>query len=183
MSDQLSMFLVNATFVFLVGASALTWAIVIVKALQQRRLTKQTLSFADAFGKLAGVPSVAELNKHAGPAARVALAGAEAWHDSAKGSGDLDVRTDLLERSLKQQLVRERRGVEAGLPVLASVGSTSPFVGARADRAAAQAPARGQSRGVRAPECRRVEQLRLDRQGDVLDQPVWRHEAIGVECR
>lgn len=129
MSDQLSLFLVNATFVFLVGASALTWAIVIVKALQQRRLSKQTQSFSDAFGKLAGVPSVAELNKHAGPAARVALAGAEAWHDSAKASGDLEVRTDLLERSLKQQLVRERRGVEAGLPVLASVGSTSPFVG------------------------------------------------------
>ncbi|MDB4974214.1 MAG: exbB1 [Myxococcaceae bacterium] len=133
MSDQLSVFLVNATFVFLVGASALTWAIVIVKALQQRRLSRQTQAFAAAFEKIAGVPSVAELNKHAGPAARVALAGAEAWHDSAKGqnsaSAGLDVRTDLLERSLRQQVIRERRGVEAGLPVLASVGSTAPFVG------------------------------------------------------
>jgi biopolymer transport protein ExbB len=133
MSDQLSVFLVNATFVFLVAASALTWAIVIIKALQQRRLTRQTQSFVEAFEKLGGVPTVAELNKHAGPSARVALAGAEAWHESAKVhngvSGDLDVRTDLLERSLRQQLVRERRGVEAGLPVLASVGSTAPFVG------------------------------------------------------
>src|SRR4051812_338439 len=120
MSDQLSVFLVNATFVFLVGASALTWAIVIVKALQQRRLTRQTQSFTEAFEKLSGVPSAAELNKFSGPAARVALAGAEAWHESARSQtqapADLDVRTDLLERSLRQQVIRERRGVEAGLP-------------------------------------------------------------------
>jgi biopolymer transport protein ExbB len=38
-------------------------------------------------------------------------------------------RHELLERNLKQQVLRERRTLEAGLAVLASVGSTAPFVG------------------------------------------------------
>ena len=133
MSDSVSLWLVNATFVFLVGASALTWAIVIVKGLQQRRLTRQSLSFTKALEQVSGLPSTDYLSKYSGPAARVALAGTEAWHESAEGHNgkapELDLRVDLLERSLKQQLQRERRGIEVGLPVLASVGSTSPFVG------------------------------------------------------
>ena len=35
----------------------------------------------------------------------------------------------MLERNLKQQVLRERRTLESGLAVLASVGSTAPFVG------------------------------------------------------
>jgi len=38
-------------------------------------------------------------------------------------------RQDLLERALRQQIHKERRGLESGLAVLASIGSTSPFVG------------------------------------------------------
>ena len=38
-------------------------------------------------------------------------------------------RHELLERNLKQQVLRERRSLETGLAVLASVGSTAPFVG------------------------------------------------------
>ena len=38
-------------------------------------------------------------------------------------------RHELLERNLKQQVLRERRTLEGGLAVLASVGSTAPFVG------------------------------------------------------
>ncbi len=38
-------------------------------------------------------------------------------------------RRDLLERCLRQQLQRERRSLEGGLTLLASIGSTSPFVG------------------------------------------------------
>jgi biopolymer transport protein ExbB len=133
MSDQITLFCVNATFVALIAASALTWAIVIVKALQVRRVTRQIANFGEVFSKFVGLPSTSELTRHEGPAARVALAGAEAWHESAQGidgkETDIEVRKDLLERSLKQALGREKRTVENGLPVLASVGSTSPFVG------------------------------------------------------
>jgi biopolymer transport protein ExbB len=132
MSDKLTLFFVNATFVALVAASALTWAVVIVKALQQRRLNRQTAAFEKALEGVAGLPSLDDLKKHEGAVARVALAGAQSWERVPSSGGhesELEVRRDLLERSLKQQLVRERRGVEAGLPLLASIGSTSPFVG------------------------------------------------------
>jgi biopolymer transport protein ExbB len=145
MSDQLTLFLVNATFVVLVAASALTWAIVIVKLLQVRRLTRQGERFESALGNVAGLPTSDELKKHEGPTARLALAGAEVWEHGAsddnvelveargsareQNSVALEVRRDLLERGLKQQLGRERRNVEAGLPLLASVGSTAPFIG------------------------------------------------------
>ncbi len=134
MSDKVSQLLVNATFVLLVAASALTWAIVIVKALQQRRLTRQSQRFVAAFERTQGLPSASELGKHPGPVARIACAGAEAWqegahHELGEEPVALEVQRDLLERGLRQQLQRERRNVENGLSLLASIGSTAPFVG------------------------------------------------------
>jgi biopolymer transport protein ExbB len=133
MSDKVSLFLVNATFVALVAASALTWAVVIVKAFQQRRTTRQLQAFTKAFENAPGIPSAADLKKHEGPLARLSLAGVDSWEGSAEGDdghpADVELRRDLLERVLRQQLQRERRGAESGLPILASVGSTSPFVG------------------------------------------------------
>jgi biopolymer transport protein ExbB len=41
-------------------------------------------------------------------------------------SGDIE---SILERSLRQQISRERKDLEQGLSMLASIGSTSPFVG------------------------------------------------------
>jgi len=133
MSDKVTLLLVNATFVVLIAASALTWAVIIVKLLQQWRLSRQSQQFDSAFEKFAALPSAQELEKLNGPSARVAQAGVETWHESGHGRAgaapELEVRRDLLERNLRQQLQREKRSVETGLPVLASIGSTSPFVG------------------------------------------------------
>ena len=133
MSDAVTLLVVKGTFVLLIVLSALTWALAIVKALQQWRLSRQNQAFAKAFAKVRGLPSVDDLNRQVGPLARVALAGVEAWKDSAETddgqTAPLEIRRDLLERGLRQQLQRERRGLEAGLPALASVGSTAPFIG------------------------------------------------------
>ncbi|HET7544986.1 MAG TPA: MotA/TolQ/ExbB proton channel family protein [Polyangiaceae bacterium] len=133
MSDAVTQFIVKATFVLLIAASALTWAIVIVKALQNFRLSRQTQSFYRSFEKTSGLPSSEDLAKYAGPVARVAQAGIDSWQTSGKDTDgtpvELPIRRDLLERRLIQQLQREKKGVEIGLPVLASIGSTSPFVG------------------------------------------------------
>jgi biopolymer transport protein ExbB len=134
MSDKVTLALVNGTFVILIAASALTWAVVIVKLLQQLRLSRQTQQFARAFEKFSGrLPTPQQLETQNGPIARVAQAGVGAWHESARTEDGnlppLEVRRDLLEISLRQQLQRERRVVESGLPVLASIGSTAPFVG------------------------------------------------------
>jgi biopolymer transport protein ExbB len=133
MSDLVTLYIVKGTFVLLIAASALTWAIVIVKALQNFRLSRQTHSFYRSFEKTPGLPAADELVKYAGPVARVAQAGLDSWQTSGKdadgGTVELAVRRDLLERRLIQQLQREKKGVEIGLPILASIGSTSPFVG------------------------------------------------------
>ena len=54
MSEKLTVLFVNATFVVLLGGSALTWAIVIVKALQHRRLARQSEAFNKAFAQSLG---------------------------------------------------------------------------------------------------------------------------------
>src|SRR6185369_14076573 len=80
-----------------------------------------------------GLPRSEELAKYAGPVARLAQAGLDAWQTGSNESDgsnvQLPIRRDLLERRLIQQLQREKKGVEIGLRVLASIGSTSPFVG------------------------------------------------------
>ncbi len=133
MSDSVIFLIVKGTLVLLIVASALTWALVIVKSLQHWRQGRQNRLFARAFAKFSALPTTEELTKHAGPVARVALAGVEAWSDGTEQIGSdfstLDVRKDVLERSLRQQLQRERLTVESGLPVLASIGSTAPFIG------------------------------------------------------
>ncbi|MGA3122201.1 MAG: MotA/TolQ/ExbB proton channel family protein [Polyangiaceae bacterium] len=133
MSDSVTFVVVKATFVLLLVASALTWALVIVKALQNGRIARQNRLFARVFGKVSRLPAVEQLTKHAGPMARVALAGVEAWGDGSEpirnDRAAFDVRKDVLERSLRQQIQREKHTVESALPVLASIGATAPFVG------------------------------------------------------
>jgi biopolymer transport protein ExbB len=133
MSEKLTFFIVKGTLVLLVGSSALTWALVIVKAIHQWTIARENSRFEGQFGKSARLPSADELSKQEGPIARVALAGALAWEESARTVGleqaGLEIRRDILERSLRQQLQRERRGLEGRLPLFASIGSTAPFVG------------------------------------------------------
>ena len=112
--------------------SALTWAVVLAKALQQWRVKRDNRGFPEAYRPSAGLPSRGEVAKYRGPTARVAAAGIDAWNDASETIGhdeDLEVRRDVLERSLRQQLQKERRGIESGLAVLASIGTTAPFVG------------------------------------------------------
>ena len=133
MSDTVTLLIVRATFVILIVSSALTWALVLLKAIQHWRLSRQDHLFTKVYGGAFRLPTAADLAKFSGPATRLALAGVASWRESGETAGgdaaDLDVRRDLLERELRQQLNRERRGVESGLPVLASIGSTAPFVG------------------------------------------------------
>jgi biopolymer transport protein ExbB len=132
MSDVATYWIVKGTLGLLVLFSALTWTVVIAKGLQQWRLSRQNLSFSGSFGNLKRLPTAEALEKQSGPAARVALAGLDAWDETgalgSTGEG-LEARRDVLERGIRRQIQRERRGVEAGLAILGSIGSTAPFVG------------------------------------------------------
>lgn len=122
---------VTLTLYVLVLFSVTTWTVVLFKAFQHLRAGLRNRAYVQAFWAAPSLPAARGLSLPAGPAGRIAGAGFETLGETDKAndlahSGD---RRDLLERCLRQQLQKERRGLEGGLALLASIGSTSPFVG------------------------------------------------------
>lgn len=125
--------IVNATLWVLIGFSVLAWAIILLKSWEQWRLQQTNRAYSRAFWSAPSLAAAAELSRMPGPLARIAKAGFDVLSDthadnapSLQSSGD---RQDILERSLRQHIQQERHQVEQGLTVLASIGSTSPFIG------------------------------------------------------
>lgn len=123
---------VPATLWTLVIFSVATWTLILVKSVQHWRIGRQNRRYTRAFWGAPNLQSAADLQGHEGPSARIAEAGFHALRDGNGQVHDLEHsgdRQDLIERSLRQQSQKERRGLEIGLAVLASIGTTSPFVG------------------------------------------------------
>ena len=124
----------HAVIWLLIIFSVATWGLALLKGVQFNRLKRQDKRFLKQFWGASSLDAAAELaNQSPGAAARVAQAGYAAIQvgESAQAT-DLSHsinHQDRLERSLRQQIVRERRSLETGLAVLASIGSTSPFIG------------------------------------------------------
>jgi biopolymer transport protein ExbB len=132
MTDSISDLVVQGTLVLLVLFSVVTWAVVVVKGLQSSRARKQDRELQRALAPAAGgLPSLHAIEQHEGPTARVALAGVRAWENagSAASSHQVAVPREILELGLRRQIQKERHTTESGLAVLASIGTTSPFVG------------------------------------------------------
>jgi biopolymer transport protein ExbB len=116
----------------LVGMSLSTWVVLLIKALDLRKFAAQARStesfwhaadFADGLGKLGPDP--------ANPFRALALEGREATahhHAQPQLHDSLDV-SDWLTRSLRNSIDESTARLQSGLAVLASVGSTAPFVG------------------------------------------------------
>ncbi|MCS5515063.1 MotA/TolQ/ExbB proton channel family protein [Pseudomonas qingdaonensis] len=124
----------SAVIWLLVVFSVATWGLALVKGLQFARLKNQDKRFHKQFWAASSLDSAAELTQtQPGAAARVAQAGYAAIAVGEPGqANDLSQainHQDRLERALRQQIVRERRSLETGLAVVASIGSTSPFIG------------------------------------------------------
>ena len=123
----------HAVIWLLILFSVATWSLALLKGVQFTRLRSQDRKFHKHFWAASSLDSAAELaHNQPGAAARVALAGYAAIQVSDNQNADLSQsinHQDRLERALRQQIVRERRSLESGLAILASIGSTSPFIG------------------------------------------------------
>ncbi|MFK0313038.1 MotA/TolQ/ExbB proton channel family protein [Pseudomonas sp. NPDC090233] len=123
----------SAVIWLLVGFSVATWGLALVKVVQFVRLKNQDKRFHQQFWAASSLDSAAEISHELpGPAARVAQSGYAAIAVGDAQANDLSHainHQDRLERALRQQIVRERRSLETGLAVVASIGSTSPFIG------------------------------------------------------
>ncbi len=118
----------------LIGFSVLTWGLALIKGIQFARQRYQDRTFLKLFWSATSLDSAAELGQqHTGAVAHVAQAGFAAIQvQDGQQPGDLSQainHQDRLERALRQQIQRERRSLESGLAVVASIGSTSPFIG------------------------------------------------------
>lgn len=116
--------------------SVATWALILAKAIQHVRNSSANRRFARKFWSANNLQAAAEIaaaEKEASALGRISAVGFKALNASAHHE-DRDLehswdRQEQLQRNLAQQLKRERRKLDAGLAILASVGSTAPFVG------------------------------------------------------
>lgn len=124
--------IVNGTLYLLTGFSIVTWTMIFFKAYQYWRIARDNRAYDQAFWRAASLAEAVSLSGYGGPAARLAQAGFRALSEAGREGHDLSHtgnRQDIFERSLRQQLRTERRAMESGLALFASIGSTSPFVG------------------------------------------------------
>ena len=132
MFSHSSSFAVAATLWLLAVFSVATWALIVAKATQFVRTGLRNRNYLASFRAAPNLQSAAEVADNRSGFARLAAVGFGVLRHQPPAEGGDDHawdRHELLERNLKQQVLRERRSLETGLAVLASVGSTAPFVG------------------------------------------------------
>jgi biopolymer transport protein ExbB len=120
--------------VLLVAMSVASWYFIAAKAIEQLALRRAARQTPDAFWGAADLAAAEhEVRGRAGdPFAALALAGVEASRAHAASTRTLGAACDLsdfITRALRQSMVATTARLEAGQTLLASVGSTAPFVG------------------------------------------------------
>ncbi|MGE8573101.1 MAG: MotA/TolQ/ExbB proton channel family protein [Acinetobacter amyesii] len=129
-----NVFIHAATIWLLVAFSVLTWALIVVKALQTRKANYQNKQFVESFWKAKNIQeAIQKANAQHSPTARIAQVGFQTLTEAnEKTHHDLQQtwsRQDLLERHLRKQILAERRSLEKGSAILASIGNNAPFIG------------------------------------------------------
>jgi biopolymer transport protein ExbB len=126
--------IVAATLWLLITFSVVAWTLIVMKAWVQWRLSRQNGAFTKTFWSTRNLAEAEVAAQQAqGPLAQVCLSGFEGLREieqdgasSLQNSGD---RQDVLERRLRGEVQKALHKLESGLMVLASIGSTAPFVG------------------------------------------------------
>jgi biopolymer transport protein TolQ len=116
----------------LVISSFWAWSIIIQKLITYRRARAEAESFDERFWS--GEP-LDELFEVIGPdpdgqSERVFAAGMTEWRRSHRNDGGLIAgATARIDRSMDVAIMKEAEGLQKGLSVLATIGSTAPFIG------------------------------------------------------
>lgn len=133
-SISLAQSVVEGTKYTLYLFSVITWTLIVFKTWQFSRSHADNRRFNEAFWNAADLTQAEQLlSNQRGSQARIALQGFSWLKESAQAAGkSLKYRgstEELLEHALLVQMQQEQRGLENGLTMLASIGSTAPFVG------------------------------------------------------
>jgi len=123
---------VNLALLVLILFSLTTWTMIFAKGWLQWRQHLSNAAFTKRFWQapdLAAAEFVAKQGES--PLARLAKAGFDTLRslDDRQTLAHTGDRQAVMERGLSQQVKKEQHKLEAGLMLLASIGSTAPFVG------------------------------------------------------
>lgn len=125
--------IIAITLWILIAFSIATWSIIVVKLWQQFCVARRHHAFLGGFWQAPDLAAAARLKPPPSPLAKLYQSGLRLMQDSLTPSvanlahsGD---KQGMLERTLRQQVQAEQSRLENGLALLASIGSTAPFVG------------------------------------------------------
>ena len=123
---------VKLVMVMLVFASFWSWSIIIQKLLQYRRARARVDAFDREFWSGEPLDGLYEQlgPDPDGPAEKVFAAGMTEWRRSHRDDGGLiPGATSRIDRSMDVAIAKESDRLQKGLTVLATVGSSAPFIG------------------------------------------------------
>jgi biopolymer transport protein ExbB len=125
--------IVKVTLWILVGFSAVTWGIIFFKTWIFWTVDRANHDYGKAFWAASDLKEASLADQEKSAMGRIAGAGFHVLNDvRSSASRPLELSGDIqsiLERSLRQHISKERKVLESGLAMLASIGSTAPFVG------------------------------------------------------
>jgi biopolymer transport protein ExbB len=127
--------IIDATLYTLLAFSVVTWTLILFKIWQFTKNSFYNRAFNQAFWDAATLEQAKNLPAEIarGSQARIAQQGFAWMNESQQSEGKSlkyrGVPSELLEHSLLVQMQQEQHAMESGLTMLASIGSTSPFVG------------------------------------------------------
>lgn len=124
--------LVKLVMILLVLASVWCWAVIVDKLIQYRRARAEAAVFDRSFWSGEPLDGLFDEigTKPTGQSQRIFVAGMLEWRRSHRQDGELIAGAGArIDRSMDVAIAKEAGSLGRGLPVLATVGSTAPFVG------------------------------------------------------
>jgi len=127
--------IIDGTLYTLLAFSVATWTVILFKIWQFTKNSYNNRRFSQAFWDADNLKQAEKLPAEMarGPQARIAQQGFAWMNESQQFAGKSlkysGVPAELLEHSMLVQMQKEQHAMESGLTMLASIGSTSPFVG------------------------------------------------------
>ncbi len=126
----------KTAIVVLAAMSLATWYLIVTKTIQMLTIRRRAAKFLESFWNAPSMQAVAMRLAERGadePFSRLAESAiAASKHHQRHGANKLDETggaSEFLLRSMRRVIDEETARLEAGLTVLASIGSTAPFVG------------------------------------------------------
>jgi biopolymer transport protein ExbB len=127
--------IIDGTLYTLLIFSVATWTVILFKIWEFTSNSYRNRRFNAAFWEATGLAQAEAMPKDTaiGPQARIAHQGF-AWQNESRNADGKQLKyigspDELLEHALLVQMQKEQHLMESGLTLLASIGSTSPFVG------------------------------------------------------